>query len=145
MSTLGLSPLVGAWPAIEAGCQSATLPSMVIGYVDVGGVAGPKRGSRRRATLRSGITYSFQRVIEASRWKRAAPSPFVKPFPFVRPLVMPRRIAASPFVSPFVRPPAWRPLVTPLVRPTPFVRPLNPLVSPFVRPLRPFVSPFVLL
>src|SRR5437899_10470733 len=59
--------------------------------------------------------------------------PFVRPRPFVIPLVLPR-----PFVRPFVRPPR---LVSPLVRPDTFVRPFVRPRSPFVRPLSPLVLP----
>src|SRR2546422_2248222 len=144
MSTLGFRPAFEACGAIAAGRQSETLPSIVIGYIGPAGFAGPRRGRRRSATLRSGITYSFHRVIASSRWNRADPRPFVNPLPFVSPFVIPRRSAERPFVKPLVRPPAWRPFVSPFVRPTPFVRPRSPFVRPFVRPRTPFVSPFVL-
>src|SRR3990172_2461245 len=134
------SPALGGAGARGAGPQSPKLPSIAIEYARVWSEVGPRSGSRRRTTLSSGITYSFHRFTDVSRRNRAEPRPFVKPLPFVRPFVIPRRIEASPFTSPFV---------SPFVRPRnpfvmPFVRPFSPFVRPFVRPFRPFVRPFVL-
>src|SRR4030067_414487 len=95
------TPARGGPEARDADAQSPKLPSIEIGYARVWRDVGPRSGRSRRATLRSGITYSFHRFIDVSPRNRADPRPFVKPLPFVSPFVIPRRIEASPFVSPF--------------------------------------------
>src|SRR3972149_70211 len=130
--------------------QSSKRPSIVIADGGRAKSDDRKRGSIRRPTATSGTTYSFQRLPAFSRRNRGDPRPFVRPLPFVRPFVRPRRSETSPFVNPFVRP---IPFVKPFVRPTPFarpsrfvsrsVRPRSPFVKPFVRPRTPFVRPFV--
>src|SRR3972149_1320251 len=122
--------------------QSSKRPSIVIADGGRAKSDDRKRGSIRRPTATSGTTYSFQRLPAFSRRNRGDPRPFVRPLPFVRPFVRPRRSETSPFVNPFVRP---IPFVKPFVRPRPFVkpfvRPRTPFVRPFVRPRRPFVIP----
>src|SRR3990172_7374382 len=103
---------------------------------------GTKSGTSRSPTATRGMSHSLQRDRYASLRNRGEPRPFVNPFPFVSPLVIPRRREAIPLVSPFVCPrssPSPFLLPSPFVRP--FVRPRSPFVSPLVLPRMPFVIP----
>ena len=56
ISTFGFRTFFGVCTAIAAGCQSATLPSIMIGNVGPAEFPAPRSGARRRATERSGMT-----------------------------------------------------------------------------------------
>src|SRR2546425_327378 len=82
-----------------------------------------KGGSERGATAMMGIRYprhTRARLSDTNRW---APRPFVNPFPFVSPFVIPRRAAARVDVRPFTRP--WGAAGAAILRffARPFVRP----------------------
>src|SRR2546422_364086 len=92
-----------------------------------GARSGRSRGVRSSAIATSGTTYSFHRDHRASWKARRLPRPFVNPFPFVRPFVIPRRAAAIVDVRPFTRP--WGAAGTAIFR---FLA--RPFGSPFVSP-----------
>src|SRR2546426_312529 len=90
-----------------------------------GGAAGGKKrgGGGGGAPAMRGIgspRHTRARLSDANRW---APSPFVNPFPFVSPFVIPRRAAARVDVSPFTRPWGAEGAAILLFFARPFVRP----------------------